>query len=347
MKQKVLLLLFWGVVNIVNSQHNNKSLKVTFDSEAFEIKAPYSWKEIESTYPYYWVKEYRHKDTAFNSYFRVAQYIISDTQKNTLDRIVKKRIKNLKKIRYRKFNYSITKINDRNHLVLKTSWRNWRNRKSILKHTTEFVKQGNELYVFNYSDSTFSSKLFKDNIKRIMFSFSIKREIKDIQVKKEISEDQLKNYFKNYSIVIPKRWYGFIGETDQLEFAPRKFYSGKYTRNRNVFFVRDYTGKDSYGETVEKFFTERYKKINSEYRKYNTVVKEVIHNRYGKYFLIKYSSRVEVKKENYKGSTEATVIEALIVNGQKKYILTYSFENNSFKNYFNDALNMINSFEIK
>ena len=62
MKKKVFLLLFLVTSNLINSQHNNKNLHEIFDSEAFEISIPDSWKKINQSYPDYWVKEFRYKE---------------------------------------------------------------------------------------------------------------------------------------------------------------------------------------------------------------------------------------------------------------------------------------------
>lgn len=181
MKGKISLLLFLGMISLVNSQHNNKDLKKVFDVDAFEIRIPNSWKEISPSYPFYWVKEYRYKDTTLNSYFNVAQFRIDNIKENNLESIVKKRVKALKKAWYKKFSYSIKKGALENHFVLHTSCRNWKDKKRTLKHTTEFLRRKDELYVFRYSDSTNSLPSFKKDIDQILNSFKIFREVDTVQ----------------------------------------------------------------------------------------------------------------------------------------------------------------------
>ena len=177
MKKKVFLLLFLAVTNLLNSQHNNENLKEVFDSEAFEIIVPETWKEISSTYPNYWVKEFRYKDSTLNSYFNIGQYKIKKPKKFKLINVVKTRVRNLKKARYKKFTSSVEKKYE-NHFVLNTSWQNWKDKKLTEKHTTEFLKNENELYVFRYSDSTFSTSNFKNDISKITSSFKRKTNFK-------------------------------------------------------------------------------------------------------------------------------------------------------------------------
>ena len=115
----------------------------------------------------------------------------------------------------------------------------------------------------------------------------------------------------------------------------------------NVFFIKEYSDNDFYGKTIAEFAQKRYDYINSFYRKLKTIVNEETHKKYGKYFLIQYSDRVRILKNSNLSSTEATVVEAIIVHNKKKYILTYYFENSYFNQYFNDAIQIINSFKIK
>ena len=178
MKKKVFLLLFLAASNLVNSQQNNKNLVKSFDTSAFEINIPNTWKKVNPTYPYYWLNEYRYKDSTFNSYFNIGQYKIVNSKKNKLNKIVKHRVKELRKAPYRKFNYTI-KEKSNNHIVLKTSWQNWKNRKLLDKHTTEFLKEGEELYVFRYSDSTKTSSKFNKEINNVISSFKMVSKFKD------------------------------------------------------------------------------------------------------------------------------------------------------------------------
>lgn len=177
MKKKVFLLLFLAVTSLVYSQHNNNNLHETFDSEAFEIRVPDTWKVINPSYPYFWVKEFRYKDSTLNSYFNVGQYKIVKLKKKNLKKIVNTRVKELKRVPYKKFNYSIEKKNP-NHLILKTSWQNWRDKKSLVKHTTEFLIVRKELYVFKYSDSTKTSLNFKTDVSKMISSFKKKKDFK-------------------------------------------------------------------------------------------------------------------------------------------------------------------------
>ena len=177
MKKNIFVLLFLVTSNILKAQHSNKHLKVVFDKNAFEITIPNTWKEVPTTYPYYWVKELRYKDSVFNGYLNIGQYKILKNKRNILESVVEKRVKKLNRVGYQKFNYKIEKNNTKNHLILKTTRRNWQNKKSILKHTTEFIKNGNELYVFKYSDSTKSSSKFKEEIKKITKSFKSLKKI--------------------------------------------------------------------------------------------------------------------------------------------------------------------------
>ena len=199
MKKKVLLLLFLAVVNLLSSQHNNKNLIQVFDADAFEINLPSTWKEINSSYPYFWVKEFRYKDSTLNSYFNIGQYKIIKPKKNSIEKIVNTRVKELKKVPYRKFNYSIEKKNV-NHLVLKTSWQNWKNKKLLEKHTTEFLKDENDLYVFRYSDSTSFSPEFISDIKNTISSFKILNSFK--------KDPYLRKYIK------PKFQVDFLSDWD-------------------------------------------------------------------------------------------------------------------------------------
>jgi len=70
-KIKVLLLLFLAVTNMLSSQHSNKSLKVVIDENAIDVTIPNTWEEITSTFPHYWVKEYRSKDPLLNCYLKL------------------------------------------------------------------------------------------------------------------------------------------------------------------------------------------------------------------------------------------------------------------------------------
>ena len=174
MKKRVLLLLFSAFSSLLSSQHNNTNLIEVFDADAFEISLPTNWKEVNPSYPYFWVKEFRYKDSTLNSYFNVGQYKIVKLKRKGLEKVVKNRIKELKRLPYRKFNYSIDKKNT-NHFTLKTSWQNWKNKKLLEKHTTEFLKKGNELYVFRYSDSTITSPSFKKEVSQMISSFKRKK----------------------------------------------------------------------------------------------------------------------------------------------------------------------------
>lgn len=47
MKKKVFLLLFLVVSSLVNSQQDNENLIKSFDTSAFEINIPNTWKKIK------------------------------------------------------------------------------------------------------------------------------------------------------------------------------------------------------------------------------------------------------------------------------------------------------------
>ena len=49
MKKKVFLLLFLVVSSLVNSQQDNENLIKSFDTSAFEINIPNTWKKINPT----------------------------------------------------------------------------------------------------------------------------------------------------------------------------------------------------------------------------------------------------------------------------------------------------------
>lgn len=345
MKKKVFLLLFLVTSNLINSQHNNKNLHEIFDSEAFEISIPDSWKEVEPYYPFNWVKQYVLKDSLSKGYFRIGQFEIKESKGYKLKNVVNTRLSNLKKSQYKKFKFSIEKKND-NHFVLNNSWTSRRDKKVILKHTTEYFQKENILYVLRYTDSTFSNSSFKSDVRKMVSSFKVNRKAKNLLVKNAIPNNQLKDYFKEYKLTIPKNWYGFIDETGALQFAPYELYHKEYTRNRNVFFVNDYSEDTTYGNTLSDFAKKRYEKINSFYRKLKTKRRKETHKKYGNYVLIQYSNRVRILQNNQLSSTTATVIEAIIVHKKKKYILTYYFENSYFNDYVKQVNEMINSFEI-
>lgn len=349
MKKKLIFMLLIAVTSVFSSQHNNQNLHEIFDSDAFEISIPDTWKELEPAYAFHWVKQFSLKDTLSNGYFTIGQFEIKNLEGFALKNVVKTRVGNLKKARYRKFSSSIKKKEStfNNHYVLTTSWENWQDRKSTLKHTTEFVQKENIVYVFRYSDSTFSSPRFHDDVQKIMASFTIKRKAKDLLITQEIPRNQLQNYFQEYTLSIPENWYGFIDETGALQFTPNEFNQNEYTRNSNVFFVKDYSENAFYGKTLLEFAEKRYTFINSSYRKKATVRKKATHKKYGKYFLIQYSSRVMIKENNELRSTEATVIEAIIVANDRKFILTYYFENDFLNQYLEDAMEMIHSFTLR
>jgi len=177
MKQKILLLLFLGASINFYSQYNNRNLKVHFDDKAFEVVLPNTWKTIASTYPYYYVKEFTYKDSVYNGYLKISQYKIKNLKKSKLTDIVNKRLKELKRVGYKKFTYFVEKKDINNHLKLNTTWRSWKDKKKILKHTSEFLKRGNELYIFKYSDSIKSPLTFNKDINKIISSFKKKRDI--------------------------------------------------------------------------------------------------------------------------------------------------------------------------
>ena len=345
MKKKVFLLLFLVTSNFLNSQDNNKKLHEIFDTQAFEISIPDSWKEVEPYYPFNWVKQYVLKDSLSKGYFRIGQFVIKKPKGYKLKNVVNTRLGNLKKARYKKFNSSIEKKNDE-HFVLNTSWRSWHDKNFTLKHTTEYFQKENILYVLRYSDSTFSNSSFTSDVKKMVSSFKVNRKAKNLLVKNAIQNNQLKNYLKEYKLTIPKNWYGFIDETGALQFAPYELYHKEYTRNRNVFFVKDYSDNKNYENTLVEFAQQRYDEINSSYRKQKTIRRKEIHKKYGNYFLIQYSNRVRVLNKKLLISTTATVVEAIIVHKKKKYILTYYFENRFFNYYVKQVNEMINSFEI-
>ncbi|WP_347173427.1 hypothetical protein [Polaribacter uvawellassae] len=349
MKKKVFLVLFLGATSLVYSQQNNNNLHEIFDSEAFEIMVPDTWKEVEPYYPFNWVKQYVLKDSLSKGYFRIGQFEIKNSNRSKLRKIVNTRNQNLKKARYKKFSSTIKKkeSNFENHYVLNTSWRSWQDKNVTLKHTTEYIQKDNIVYVLRYSDSTYSSSSFNNDVQKMIASFKIKRKAKGLLIKKEIPKSELKNHFKKYTLTVPENWYGFISETGDLQFAPYEFDHKEYTRNRNVFFVKEYTDNDFYGENLLEFVQKRYKYINSFYRKLKTTRRKAAHNKYGNYFLIQYSNRVMVLNNNKLSSTTATVAEAIIVYKMKKYILTYYFENSYFNDYVKQVNEMINSFEIK
>lgn len=229
MKKKVFLLLFLVTSNLINSQHNNKNLHEIFDSEAFEISIPDSWKKINQSYPNYWVKEFRYKDSTFNSYFNIGQYKVVKPKKNTLKKIVKHRVKELKKVPYRKFSYRMNEKST-HHIVLKTSWQNWKNKKLLEKHTTEFVKEGEELYVFRYSDSTKTSVNYNKDVKKVISSF------------KKIREFKKDPYIRVYSK--PKFQVKFLSNWDVTKVKSRSWI------NSIVFFKKaKYGGAVSYIES--------------------------------------------------------------------------------------------------
>jgi len=257
------------------------------------------------------------------------------------------RVLNLKKARRKKFNYTINEVNKGNHFILNTSWKSWENRKSLLKHTAEFIKKGNDLYVIKYSDSTKTTVAFKDDIKNMVSSFRTNRKAKDLLIKKEIPRNQLNEYLQKYTLNIPENWYGFIGETGELQFAPYKLKKNEYTRYRNVLIVKEYDGKEFEWKTLMELTQKRYTQINSTYRRYKTTIKKATHNTYGNYFLIKYSSYIGVRENKRRSAREATVLEAFFVHNKKVFSLTYSFENSFYSRYYKAALKMINSFRIK
>lgn len=346
MKKKVFLLLFLAVTSLISSQDNNNKLHEVFDSEAFEISIPDSWREVEPYYPFKRVKQFVLKDTLSKGYFTIGQFEIKKPNNFKLNSVVNTRLDNLKKARYKKFNSTIEE-NGENHFVLNASWRSWDNKKVTLKHTTEYLQKENIIYVFRYSDSTFSNSNFKSDVKKMVSSFKVNRKAKNLLDKKAIPNSQLKDYLKEYTLTVPVNWYGFIDETGALQFAPYELYFKKYTRNRNVFFVKNYTDNENYENTLTKFAQQRFNKINSFYRIQKTIKRKEVHKKYGNYFLIQYSNRVRILNENQLSSTKATVVEAIIVYNKKKFILTYYFENRYFNTYVKQINETINSFEIK
>jgi hypothetical protein len=199
MKQKVLLILFLGVLIKSYSQYNNKNLKAHFDEKAFELTIPKTWKSIVSTYPYYFVKEFMYKDSIYNGYLKISQYKIENLKKGKLTTIVNKRLKELKKARYKKFQYSIENKDVNNHIKLNTSWRSWKDKRQILKHSSEFLKYGNELYVFKYSDSTNSPQIFNKDVNKIISSFKKKRFI--------TNKPYLRKFMKlNFQLMFISNW---------------------------------------------------------------------------------------------------------------------------------------------
>ena len=347
MKKILFLFLLLGLSNALTSQQYDYNLNEIFDSGAFAINVPDTWKEIEPAYPFRHVKKYVLKDSLYNGYFTIGQFEIKEVNNFNLKDIVKRRVRKIKK-NQRKFtsDFKRKESDYEKHYVLETSWRNRFDKKKTSKHITEYLKKGNLLYIFRYSDSTNSSPEFIKEAQNVISSLKLKRKAKDLFTKKVISKKQLNNYLKDYTLKIPKNWFGFISETGELQFTPIKFNQEKYTRNRNVFFVKELSDVNLNEDTLSEFAQSRFNFINSTYRSQKSIKKEIIHKKYGKYYLIQYSSRVWIK-DNYLSSTKATVLEALILHNKRKYILTYYFENHFFNDYIKDVISMINSFKIK
>jgi hypothetical protein len=214
MKKKVFLLLFLAVTSVLNSQQNNKRLYEIFDSNAFEISIPDTWAAQEVFYPFSWVKQLALKDTLSKGYFKIGQYvIINNSSKFSLkDDVINVRVKNLKKARYRKFTSTVLKKKSSfdEHYVLNTSWRNWRDKKSILKHTTEYLQKDNIVYVFRYSDSTYSAPSFNKDVQSIISSFKEKRKPKvDLNIFTITKPTFQVKFIKGWEITNVKG-YGFL-----------------------------------------------------------------------------------------------------------------------------------------
>jgi len=224
MKKKVFLLLFLAGSSLLSSQHNNKRLHEIFDSNAFEISIPNTWVAQEVFYPFRWVKQLALKDTLSKGYFTVGQFEIKYPKRFKLKNIVKTRLSNLYEGRYRKFTHTINKKESSfdDHYVLNTSWRNWRDKKSILKHTTEYLQKDNIVYVFRYSDSTYSSPSFKNDVEKMIASFKVKRNAKELYNKNDIPKDQLRKLMNGYFLEIPKTWYSYMESHGVLYHSPKE-----------------------------------------------------------------------------------------------------------------------------
>ena len=95
MKKILFLLLLLGLSNALTSQQYDYNLNEIFDSGAFAINVPDTWKEIEPAYPFRHVKKYVLKDSLYNGYFTIGQFEIKEVNNFNLKDIVKRRVRKI------------------------------------------------------------------------------------------------------------------------------------------------------------------------------------------------------------------------------------------------------------
>jgi len=178
----------------------------------------------------------------------------------------------------------------------------------------------------------------------LLLFFSCSTSKKTVKQKQEthvkLDRKKMGILFPNFSIEIPKTWFGYIESHDNLAISPKEFLVGtkdhKFHAVNNVYFaIREIPQKKCNCKTIDDFLQYEWEQLNQ----YQVTVDEKNHPIYGKYYNIQFLwNRFygKITKENI----------TLIKYKDKQFMLQYSSNEKSYSKYLDDVERMIRSFKI-
>ena len=153
----------------------------------------------------------------------------------------------------------------------------------------------------------------------------------------EIDSTKVIDYQNDYSLKVNKDWYTYFEFHHLLAYSPEVFKNEIKKEIINVYLV---LFKDKVkGNNIDDALKEFIKKMNNPYKDFKYKVIEAAHKKYGKYYIVKYGVK--------QGDKELTAISTILFHNKINYGFYYLAKNEFFDTYIKDAIQMINSFEIK
>lgn len=153
----------------------------------------------------------------------------------------------------------------------------------------------------------------------------------------ELDSTKVANFQNDYSLKVAKDWYPYFEFHHLLAYSPKVFKNGIKKENIDVYLV---LFKDKVkGNNIDDALKEFIAKMNNPYKDFKHKVIEAKHKLYGKYYIVKYGIK--------QGNKDLTAISTILFHNKTNYGFYYLAKNEFFDKYLNDAIQMINSFEIK
>lgn len=153
----------------------------------------------------------------------------------------------------------------------------------------------------------------------------------------ELESSEIANYQNDYSLKVTKDWYTYLESHHLLAYSPKVFKDVIKTGDIEVYLV---LFKDKVkGNNIDDALKEFIAKMNYPYKDFKHKVIEAKHEKYGKYYIVKYGIK--------QGDKELTAISTILFHNKINYGFYYLSKNEFFDTYIKDAIQMINSFKIK